>query len=84
MDTDEVLTAAEIEERFPDEWVLVGDLQTDENLEVTAGKVLWHSKDRDAVDRKAIELHPKRFTVFYTGRLPDENTAIAINLNLGL
>jgi hypothetical protein len=64
---DEVLTMAEIDSRFPSEWVLVEDPQTNEALEVQGGKVLYHSRDRDEFDRKVLEFRPKRFAVVYTG-----------------
>jgi hypothetical protein len=73
----EVLTIAEIESQFQSEWVLVEDPQTNEALEVQGGKVLHHSKDRDEVYRKAVELHPKRFAMLYTGTMPP-NTAIVL------
>jgi hypothetical protein len=38
---------------------------------VEAG-VLWHSKDRDKVHQKAIDLHPQRFAVLYTGQIPED------------
>ena len=41
-------------------------------LEVKSGKVRWHSKDRDEVYRKAVELRPKRFAMLYTGTLPKD------------
>jgi hypothetical protein len=68
----EVLTIAEIESRFPSEWVLVEDPQTNEALEVQSGRVLYHSLDRDEFDRKVLEFHPKRFAVLYTGKIPEE------------
>jgi hypothetical protein len=68
----EVLTLAEIEARFQSEWVLVEDPETDESLQVKSGKVLWHSKDRDEVYRKALELRPKRSAFLYTGSVPEE------------
>jgi hypothetical protein len=58
-----VLTVAQIEEQFDSEWVLVEDPQTNDALEVQSGKVRWHSKDRDEVYRKAVELRPKRFAM---------------------
>lgn len=67
---DKVLTIAEIESQFESEWVLVGDPQTDESLAVQSGKVLYHSKDRDEVYRKAVEVRPKRFAMLYTGTIP--------------
>jgi len=68
----EVLTIAEIESRFPSEWVLVKDPQTNEALEVQSGRVLYHSLDRDEVYRKAVELRPKRFAMLYTGTIPQD------------
>lgn len=73
----EILTIAQIEKRFNSEWVLVEDPQTNEALEVLRGTVRWHSKDRDEVYRKAIELQPRRFAMLYTGKMP-EKTAIVL------
>jgi hypothetical protein len=55
---------------------LVSDPQTDESLEVKGGVVLWHSPDRDEVYQKAIELHPRRFVVLYTGTLLEDAAII--------
>jgi len=74
---DEVLTISEIERRFDSEWVLVEDPQTNDALEVQSGRVRCHSKDRDEVYRKAVELRPRRFAMLYTGKMP-ENTAIIL------
>lgn len=73
---DEVLTVAEIESRFASEWVLVEDPHTNEALEVQSGTVRYHSKDRDAVYRKAVELRPSRFAVLYTGRMPKDAAVV--------
>jgi hypothetical protein len=73
----EVLTISEIEARFASEWVLVEDPQTDSALNVTAGAVRFHSKDRDQTYRHAIEIRPKRFAILYTGSMPP-NTAIVV------
>ena len=68
----EVLTIDEINKRFPDEWVLIGDPETDESLEIRSGKVLFHARDRDEMYEKALELRPTRFATLYTGELPDD------------
>jgi hypothetical protein len=73
---DEVLTISEIESQFPSEWILVEDPQTDESLLVQSGKVRYHSKDRDEVYRKAVELRPKRFAMLYTGTIPKDTAVI--------
>ena len=69
---DEVLALADIQAKFNSEWVLLEDPETAESLEVTGGKVLWHSKDRDEVYRKAQELGPAHAAILYTGTLADE------------
>jgi hypothetical protein len=71
------LTFEEIKARFPSEWVLVGDPQTDDSLELVAGRVLCHSASRDEVDRKLLELRPARFAMRYLGKMP-ENTALVL------
>ena len=71
-----VLSIAEIQTQFRSEWVLVGDPQTDDSLQVHSGNVIFHSKDRDEVYRKAIELRPKRFAMLYTGSLPKDTAVV--------
>ena len=73
----EVLSLAQIKDRFDSEWVLVGSPQTDDGFNVKRGVVLWHSKDRDEVYRKARELHPDHSAILYTGKLPD-NVAVIL------
>jgi len=73
---DEVLTAAEIGTRFESEWVLVEDPETDDALTVRQGRVRWHSKDRDEVYRKAVELRPRRFAILYTGKIPEDSAVV--------
>ena len=73
---DDVLTITQIEAQFASEWILVVDPQTNDALEVQSGKVCWHSKDRDEVYRKAVELRPKRFAVLYTGKMPKDTAVV--------
>jgi hypothetical protein len=71
------MTIQQIESRFQNEWVLLGDPETNEDLEVSKGKLLCHSKDRDEVYRCAVGRRPKRYAIVYTGSMP-ENTAIVL------
>jgi hypothetical protein len=48
-----LMSYAEIEKRFDSEWVLLENPETTKMLKVKRGKLLWHSKDRDEVHRKA-------------------------------
>jgi hypothetical protein len=69
---DEVMTLADINSRFQSEWVLIADPEIGEHLEVRRGRVVCHSKDRDEVDRKAIELRLKSSAFHYTGEIPED------------
>lgn len=71
------MTIGEIKASFDSEWVLVGDPVTDDAFNVLRGEVLHHSKDRDEVYRRALELRPKRLAFLYLGR-PRPGTAIAV------
>ena len=73
---DDVLTLTEIEAQFASEWILVADPLINESLEVQSGKVVWHSKDREEVYRKAVELRAKRFAVLYTGKMPKDTAVV--------
>ena len=72
----DVMSLAEIHAQFKSEWILVRDPETNEALEVTKGKILWHSKDRDEVYRKARELAPRHSAILYTGTMPEDSAII--------
>ena len=71
-----VLSLLEIQQRYDSQWILLEDPQTTETLEVKGGKVLWHSKDRDDVYKKAKELRPKHVAILYTGKIPKNEAVI--------
>lgn len=73
----EILSLPDIKERYESEWVLVEDPQLNEQLEVLGGRVLCHSKDRDEVYQKAVELRPKHSAILYTGTIP-QGTAVVL------
>jgi hypothetical protein len=74
---DTTMTAAEIHDKFIDEWVLVEDPQINERSEVLGGKVTCHSKDREEVYRHAVKARPVRSAIFFTGEMPPD-TAIVL------
>ena len=71
------MTANEMRAQYEGEWILIGDPQTNEALEVIGGKVLHHSKDRDEVYRQAIARRVKRSAIVFTGQIP-EGTAVVL------
>ena len=68
----EILTGDEIQQRFPSEWVLVQNPILDKDLYVLRGRLDFHSPDREAFDRKAIELRLRHSARLYTGRIDPE------------
>jgi hypothetical protein len=71
------MTAEEINSSFDSEWVLVADPETDANLVVKRGRVIWHGKDKDELYRRMAELKPPKSAVLFTGNLLG-NTVIII------
>ena len=71
-----LMTLQEMEKEFDSEWILVGDPQTNESLDVMQGTVLCHSKDRDEVYQAAVKLRPKRSAILYTGRMPPDTVIV--------
>jgi hypothetical protein len=70
------LSRAQIYKRFDSEWVLLDKPKTAKNLQVLGGMVLCHSKDRDEVLSKAVELKPKRWAVLFTGKVAKGSAVI--------
>ncbi len=64
----EMMSMEEIKRKYDSEWVLIEDPQTTEALDVIGGKVLFHSKDREAVHKKTMELQPQHSAVLFVGK----------------
>ena len=69
----EVLTRAEIEEKYKGEWVLVGNPDWDEQSGVKSGVVICHSKDYHEFNRQemALDPHPAWSGVLHLGDVPE-------------
>ena len=66
------MTKEEMQTQFDGEWVLVGDPELTELHDVKNGTVLCHSKDRDEVYRKMLELRPKHAATLCFVKTPDD------------
>jgi hypothetical protein len=63
----EVMTRAEAEAQFPNEWVLMANPEADQGMNYR-GEIIAHEKDKAELLRKAKERPlPRRVAVFYTG-----------------
>ncbi len=73
----ERLSWTEIQQRYPDEWVLLDDPELDEGFEVRAGTLVHHSADKSETDDRAIELRLSSSALLFTGEL-DPDLAFAL------
>jgi hypothetical protein len=70
----EVMTIEEIGEQFDSEWVLLEDPEVSVDMQLLRGKVVCHSKNRDEVYQKAVDLKLKRSATLYAGDVPAGTT----------
>jgi hypothetical protein len=82
MEPTDVLTFDEIKARFAPDWVLIGDPQTDDYQRVVGGKVLFHSRNREEVYQKAIELRPGHFAFRFLGAIPEDLVFVLSKLTI--
>ncbi|MEG4808023.1 hypothetical protein QUA82_10365 [Microcoleus sp. F8-D3] len=76
--TGEILTAAEIRDRYPREWVLIADTESDDLWNVIRGEVLAHSPQREEIDRAlTIFKDVRSISIEYTGPIPDEYSVLS-------
>lgn len=66
-----ILSLEEIFSLYPNEWVLIGYTELDEDLNVIKGEVLAHSPDRDLLYNNALPRKGKSVAIEYTGSISD-------------
>ncbi len=64
----ERLEVHEIQKKYPDEWVLIIEPETDELLHIRSGIVVMHSPKRREIYAK-LQKYPERRAIYYTGDL---------------
>ena len=60
-----------IKKTYADEWVLLADYEIDESNEPLLGVVAAHSKDREEIYDKQMEIKKDLF-ILYTGKIPED------------
>lgn len=63
--TKERLTIEEMEQQYPDEWLLIVDYELSENTELLSGRLIAHSKSRKKI---------RDISMNYTGRVAVHST----------
>jgi hypothetical protein len=77
------LTMAEIEAKYPNEWVLIDNPNTTKYQQVLGGHVIYHGPDKLALYDVMGKLPtPFNIAVRYIGPLCDEGEEFSLNLGL--
>lgn len=66
----EIMTWEQIEDLYQGEWVLLEDPDAKEKVHVLACNLLCHSKSREEIGRKLLELRPRSSAVLFVGQPP--------------
>jgi hypothetical protein len=71
--SEQYMTMAEIEKKYPQEWVLVGELKKGRTGFAIGGVVLAHGTDKEAVLGAANHLpKPVELAFYFTGPIPED------------
>ena len=62
----------EIEKKYKKQWILVDVIKVDQNLNTVEGNVIAHSTDKEDIYKALLEKKPKKFSIEYTGKIPDD------------
>ncbi len=65
-----VMELGDIYKRYKDEWLLIEYEQLDDDLNVTKGKVLAHSRDKSEILQQLVQIQGKNIAIEYTGAAP--------------
>ncbi len=66
-----IMTIDEIRLNYPNEWVIIADIESDSNFNVIRGQVLVHSSERNIIDQALIDYSQiPSLAIEYTGEIP--------------
>jgi hypothetical protein len=66
------MTMAEIEAKYPNEWVLIDKPKVDSYADVVGGQVVWHHANRDQFDQGLLDHPLADSAIFFAGVLHPE------------
>lgn len=71
-----LLNFSEIKRKYPDQWVLIGDPTYDRANRIKRGRVLFHSEDREKIDKAMLETTLNNVAIRYLGTLDKDLSVI--------
>ena len=61
-----------IEKKYKKQWILLDAVKVDRNLNTVEGKIIAHSTDKEEIYKILLSKKPKKFSIEYTGKIPDD------------
>lgn len=68
----DIITFQQMQELYPDQWLLVTRMEMDEQMDLMCGEVLASSRSRDEIYRKLLDVSGKKVAIEYTGEIPED------------
>ena len=65
-----VMELGDIYKKYKDEWLLIEYEQLDEDLNVTKGKVVAHSRDKNEILQQLVQIQGRNIAIEYAGTVP--------------
>ncbi len=65
-----VMEIGDIYKKYKDEWLLIEYEQLDEDLNVTKGKVVAHSRDKNEILQQLVQIQGRNIAIEYAGTAP--------------
>ncbi|OQY59754.1 MAG: hypothetical protein B6245_05065 [Desulfobacteraceae bacterium 4572_88] len=62
----------DIQKDYKDNWVLLEEVQVDEDLDVLGGNVIYFHPNKENVYKKLLELRPDRSAIEFAGDIPED------------
>ena len=66
------MTFEEMQQQFPQEWILIEFTELDEELKVVEGQVIAHSPSKEKIYKKLVEVESEKIAIEFTGDMPEE------------
>lgn len=74
-----LLNFSEIKRKYHDQWVLIVDPIYDRTNRIKRGRVLFHSEDREKIDKVMLETKSNSIAIRYLGTLDKDLSIILKN-----
>ncbi|RLC17303.1 MAG: hypothetical protein DRI57_09970 [Deltaproteobacteria bacterium] len=62
----------QIKKKYTDNWILLEDVQIDEDMYISEGKVIYFHPNKEEIYKKLLELKPKRSAIEFVGNIPED------------